>query len=56
MKSISGCMQALIATRFYFIGIRSKKFWSYFFDKVRKDETMDKFFPLWPLKQTPKFI
>lgn len=55
VKSISGCMQAIVAARFYFIGIRNKKFYNYYFDKVRKDETMDKFFPFWPLQQKPSF-
>lgn len=56
LKSISGCMQALISARFYFIGIRNKKFYNYYFDEVHKEETMDRFFPLWPLKQRPKFM
>lgn len=56
VRSISGCMQALIATRFYFIGIRNKKYYDYYFDKIRKDEIMDKFFPLWPLHQRPMFM
>ena len=55
-KSITGCMQALIAARFYFIGIRNIKFYKYYFDKCRSYETMDKFFPLWPLKQKPRFM
>ena len=49
-------MQALICTRFYFIGLRNKKFYKYYFDKERKEETMERFFPLWPLKQSPKFM
>ena len=55
-KSINGCIQALLATRFYFIGIRNKKYYKYYFDKLRYDETMDRFFPLWPIKQKPSFI
>lgn len=55
IKSITGCMQALVATRFYFVGIRSAKFYKYYFDKCRKQETLDTFFPLWPLKQKPPF-
>lgn len=54
-KSIKGCMQALITARFYFIGIRSKKFYKHFFDKEHKLETMDKFFPLWPMEKQPLF-
>lgn len=55
VRTISGCMQALITTRFYFIGIRNKKFYDYYFDKERQTETLDRFFPLWPLQQKPKF-
>ena len=54
-KSIKGCIQALLATRFYFIGIRSKKFYKFFFSKEKKEETMDKFFPLWPFEKPPLF-
>ena len=54
-KSITGCMTALVATRFYFIGIRTAKFYKHFFDDKNRAETMDKFFPLWPLRQKPPF-
>ena len=54
-KSLTGCMTALVAARFYYIGIRSAKFYSYYFDKVRTDDTMEQFFPLWPLRQKPPF-
>lgn len=54
-KTINGCMQALIASRFYFIGIRNKKFYKYFFSKERKQQTMDKYFPLWPMEKPPSF-
>lgn len=54
-KTINGCMQALIAARFYFIGIRNKKFYKYFFSKERKQQTMDKYFPLWPMEKPPLF-
>lgn len=56
VKTISGCMQALITSRFYFIGIRNKKFYDYFFGKEHQVETMDRFFPEWPLKIKPKFV
>ena len=56
VKSISGCMQALISARFYFIGIRNKKYYNYYFDKVRKEDTFNQHFPLWPLKQKPSFM
>lgn len=48
-------MHALNAARFYFIGIRSPKFYKYYFSKEHKQETIDKFFPLWPLRQKPLF-
>ena len=38
-----------------YIGIRSAKFYKYYFDKVRRSETMEHFFPLWPLRQAPPF-
>lgn len=55
MKSIDGCYQALVAARLYFIGIRSKTFFKHYFSKVCLKETMDRFFPLWPLKRLPSF-
>lgn len=55
-KSISGCMQALLAVRFYFIGIRSKKFYDYYFSKEKKQLTLEQFFPLWPFKTKPSFL
>lgn len=54
--TIKGCIQALIATRFYFIGIRSKKFYKHYFDKDHRQMTMDKFFPLWPFDKPPIFM
>lgn len=54
-KTINGCYQALVATYFYFYGIRSAKFYKYSFNKDHKAETMDKLFPAWPLKLNPKF-
>lgn len=55
IKTITGCMHALNATRFYFIGIRTPKFYKYYFDKEHKQETLNRFFPHWPLKQKPLF-
>lgn len=55
VKTIGGCIGAIISTYFYFIGIRSKKFYSYFFDKEHKTNTMIQFFPNWPLKKQPLF-
>lgn len=54
-KTINGCFQALCATYFYYYGIRSKKFYSYYFDKSRKALTMDRYFPCWPIKTQPKY-
>jgi len=54
-KSINGCMQAIISAYFYYFGIRSKKFYQFFFSKEKKDETMDKMFPLWPFAKNPSF-
>lgn len=56
VKTINGCMNALLATRFYYIGIRTPKFYKYYFDKERKRETLDRFFPCWPLKQKPSYM
>lgn len=54
-KTISGCMQALVTARMYVYGIRSNRFYKYYFDKARKAETMDKLFPLWPFSTKPSF-
>lgn len=55
VKTMYGCMQALVASYFYFIGIRSNTFYKHYFDKSHKKETLEKFFPMWPLKKTPSF-
>lgn len=55
LKSIDGCFQALVAARLYFIGIRSKIFFKHYFSTEKVHETMDRFFPLWPLKRRPSF-
>ena len=54
-KSIVGCINSLITARFYFIGIRNKKFYQYYFDKSRRRETIEKWFPGWPIKSNPPF-
>ena len=54
-KSITGCIQMLINARFYFIGIRNKTAYNYYFAKARKQETYDRFFPNWPYPKPPKF-
>ena len=55
IRSIDGCIGALVSTYFYMIGIRTKKFYDYFFSKERAQETMDRFFPNWPLSKKPSF-
>ena len=55
LRSLDGCMGALLSTIFYFIGIRSKKFYDYFFSKEQVDATMDRFFVNWPFKKKPSF-
>lgn len=55
LRSIDGCIGALVSTHFYEIGIRSKKFYDYFFAKERADETIDRFFPSWPMSKKPSF-
>ena len=54
-KSIRGCIQALTTSRFYFIGIRNQKFYKFFFSKEKQQETLDRFFPLWPFQKPPLF-
>lgn len=56
VKSISGCFQALICARFYFVGVRNRKVYKYYFDRARKTETMGKLFPAWSLKIKPSFM
>lgn len=55
VKSINGCMNAIVCTYFYFYGIHSAKFYKYYFSKERIKESYDKYFPLWPLKLKPPF-
>ena len=55
IKSIDGCIGSIISTYFYFIGIRSKKFYDYYFSKERENETLERFFPNWPLDKKPSF-
>ena len=54
-RSIDGCIGALVSTYFYFIGIRSKKFYDYYFSKENASSTMSRFFADWPMKNFPKF-
>ena len=39
----------------YFIGIRSKKFYNYYFSKENCQNTKDQFFQNWPLQKNPSF-
>lgn len=55
-SSIKGCLSALMSAYFYQYGIKNKKFYSYYFCKERKDESIDKFFPLWPSKKIPTLL
>ena len=55
VKSIDGCIGALMSTVFYFIGIRSKKTYDYLFAKEREVETMAAKFKNWPLSKRPSF-
>lgn len=54
-KTIDGCYKALVSAYFYAYGIRSKKFCKHYFSKELKQETLDRFFPCWPLKQLPSY-
>lgn len=55
VKNINGCIQALLSVYFYFLGIRNKKFYDYYFNKERKQQTLDKLFPLWPFNKSPSY-
>lgn len=54
--TISGCIQALVNARFWCAGIRSAKFYKYYFGKDKIIETMDKLFSYWPLRRPPGFL
>ena len=57
LKSTDGCVGAIVSTIMHFIGIRSKKFYDYFFSKENAADTMDRFFANWPLKKKkPQFL
>ena len=54
-KTIDGCIGCIVSTYMYLVGIRSKKFYSYFFSNGNTQQTLtDKFFG-WPLKKNPSF-
>lgn len=54
-KTLDGCFAALTSAVFYFIGVRNKKAYQFFFSSERKAETMDRFFPAWPFRKQPQF-
>lgn len=54
-RSIWNIINILLAVRFYYIGIRGQKFYNYYFKKENKQETIEKYFTLWPFKKLPSF-
>jgi hypothetical protein len=54
-SSIRGCIQALLSSYFYMNGIRSQKFYKYYFDKDKIDIYLSEYFPYWPFKKKPSF-
>lgn len=55
LRSIDGCIGAIVSTIFYTVGIRTKKFYDYYFNKENSTSTMTRFFPNWPLHKKPTF-
>lgn len=55
IKSINGCIQALLSARFYYNGIRSKKIYDWYFNKEKLLLSLQDFFPGWPLKKKPSY-
>lgn len=53
--SINGCIGAITSAIMYFRGIRTKKFYDYFFSKDNIASTMERFFTGWPLPKKPSF-
>lgn len=54
--NIKNCCQILVCSLLYDVGIRSNRFCKYYFCRERKSESIQKFFPNWPLKEPPKFV
>jgi hypothetical protein len=54
--NIKNCCQVLVCSLLYNVGIRSKRFCDYYFCNDRKEESIRKFFPTWPLKKPPSFV
>ena len=55
-SSIDGCIKALVDARLWCAGIKSAKFYKYYFGTDKILETMDKLFPCWPLHRPPGFL
>lgn len=55
IKTIDACIGCIVSTCMYLAGIRSRKFYSYFFSKENIDETMSTKFIGWPLHKKPSF-
>lgn len=43
----------LMSTLMYYVGIRSKRFYDYYFSKEKYSETIEKYFTNYPLKTKP---
>jgi hypothetical protein len=54
--NIKNCCQVLVCSLLHMVGIRNKKACKYYFSKENKRESLQKFFPTWPLKESPKFV
>lgn len=54
--NIKNCCQVLVCSLLYIVGIRNKRVCQYYFSKERKRDSLDKYFPTWPLKEPPKFV
>lgn len=54
-KTINGCIGCIISTCMHLVGIRSKKFYSYFFSNENIQSTLNEKFSGWPMKKLPRF-
>lgn len=55
-STIDGCIQAIVNARLWCAGIRTPKFYKYYFGRDKIVETLDRLFPCWPLKRLPSFL
>lgn len=46
----------MVCSLLYMVGIRNKKACKYYFCKERKYESLQNYFPQWPMKESPKFV